>query len=667
MNPGYTRADFAAALRAVGVRAGDVVFSHSNVGLFGRCADGTTAAAVVGTILGAFDDVLGPAGTLAVPAFTYSACRGEPFDPARSPSTCGAFAEAVRQSPGAHRSHDPIFSVAAVGARAAALVADVPPECFGPDSFWDRFLRADGIVCNLNLDAGSTFLHYVERRGNVPYRYDKVFPGTVVLGGQPRGRSAVFYCHDLTDPQSVAAFEPFDACARARGIVRTAPVGRGALVACRATDIVAVLEDEFRTRPLLLTAGGEHPAPTPTPEATDAAPPPVDVGRVIDVVSDAADEVFAELARANGMARHSYPTGTHAWSWIVPEGWSCSVARLMTAAGDTLLDARDNPLFVARYSLPFDGPVERDDLLRHLHTDAADRDAVPYHSLDGVRNWGLCCSRAFKDTLGEPTYRVEIRTRFRRGALRVAEAVVPGERDEWVLVAASPSGPGLADHGWGGVRTALELLNGLRAGPPGRLTYRILLVPERYGLPAFLSHHEHLLPGLKAALWLGDMSTDERKFELQLSRAGNTSADVCLSLAARECVPGARIVPYGTFATTEVGHLNAPTVGVPMLAVRGGGAAGQTPADVIGAMLEALDHDRVYAPLYRGDLCLARAGLHTHPDPDGVRRLLNHLDGRHSTAALAAAAGMSFADARAVLACLEVHRMAAPTDSLGAR
>ena len=33
------------------------------------------------------------------------------------------------------------------------------------------------VFCNLNFDAGSTFVHYVERSLKVPYRFDKSFSG----------------------------------------------------------------------------------------------------------------------------------------------------------------------------------------------------------------------------------------------------------------------------------------------------------------------------------------------------------------------------------------------------------------------------------------------------------------------------------------------------------
>ncbi|MEZ6109416.1 MAG: AAC(3) family N-acetyltransferase, partial [Pirellulaceae bacterium] len=102
--PDYTAESLAESLRAAGVRTGDVVFSHSNIGFLGVPPAGRDAASMCRTVLDAFELALGPSGTLVLPAFTYSWCKAQPFDPATTPSTCGAFSEWVRKLDGTERS-----------------------------------------------------------------------------------------------------------------------------------------------------------------------------------------------------------------------------------------------------------------------------------------------------------------------------------------------------------------------------------------------------------------------------------------------------------------------------------------------------------------------------------------------------------------------------------
>src|SRR5262245_28011464 len=133
-----TRASLAADLTALGLRAGETVIVHSSLRAVGWVPGGRVAVAQ------ALLDVLGPTGTLVVPAQTMD--NSDPkhwqrppvpeswwpvirehmpaFDPALSPPRgLGAVAEAVRTWPGAVRSNQPQASFAAVGARAAELMA----------------------------------------------------------------------------------------------------------------------------------------------------------------------------------------------------------------------------------------------------------------------------------------------------------------------------------------------------------------------------------------------------------------------------------------------------------------------------------------------------------------------------------------------------------------
>ena len=54
-----------------------------------------------------------------------------------------------------------------------------------------QFHRLGGKVLNLNFDAGSTLIHYVERELRVPYRFDKSFTGTIREQGRERGARSV--------------------------------------------------------------------------------------------------------------------------------------------------------------------------------------------------------------------------------------------------------------------------------------------------------------------------------------------------------------------------------------------------------------------------------------------------------------------------------------------
>ncbi|WP_030677275.1 aminoglycoside N(3)-acetyltransferase [Streptomyces cellulosae] len=142
--PLVTRATLAGQLRELGVRPGDIILTHTSLSSLGWVSGG--AVAVVRALL----DVLGPAGTLVVPTQTGdlsdpAVWRNPPvpeewwetlratmpaYDPLVSPTLgVGVVPEVVRTWPGALRSAHPQTSFAALGPRAAEIVAGHAPDC----------------------------------------------------------------------------------------------------------------------------------------------------------------------------------------------------------------------------------------------------------------------------------------------------------------------------------------------------------------------------------------------------------------------------------------------------------------------------------------------------------------------------------------------------------
>jgi len=180
----------AADLRTLGVRPGDVLLTHSSYKSVGVVAGGPQA--VVQALL----DVLGPAGTLVVPTHTSENTdpatwqhppvpeqwwepirRQAPgFDPARTPASrwMGRLAELVRTWPGALRSNHPHVSFAAVGARAAEIVAGHRlDDALGESSPLGAVYRLKGKVLLLGCGHDSnTSLHLAEWRQSNPPRHE---------------------------------------------------------------------------------------------------------------------------------------------------------------------------------------------------------------------------------------------------------------------------------------------------------------------------------------------------------------------------------------------------------------------------------------------------------------------------------------------------------------
>lgn len=174
-----TRGEIRAALRGLGVEAGETLVVHSSLSSMGYVEGG--ADAVVDGLLGA----AGPEGTVGVPTFTTYA---DPYEPASTVSTTGAVTEALRERDTAARSLHPTKSVAAIGPNAADLLADHEPmNSLGPGSPIHRLLAdLDGRVLLLGVDhTTNSALHVAERLAGVPYRDQTGTAGTAI-GGEVR-------------------------------------------------------------------------------------------------------------------------------------------------------------------------------------------------------------------------------------------------------------------------------------------------------------------------------------------------------------------------------------------------------------------------------------------------------------------------------------------------
>ncbi len=257
LNYDYTQEEILDSLFQCGIKKGDSVFIHSNIGFFGALKNANNKEEYYQSFKKALSEALGKEGTIIVPTFSYSFCNKEGFNVKTTKGVCGVFSEQLRLDPEAFRSEDANFSVAAVGRLASFFTEDAPEFSFGPGSFWDKFLKNKGIFCNFNFDAASTFIHYVERTLKVPYRYDKPFPG-IIVNSEGKAEKRVFYhfVYDLNTPELIANFERFSSLVLEKNIATTSNLGKGQITKISAENVYDFIETQIKSEPYFLTAKG---------------------------------------------------------------------------------------------------------------------------------------------------------------------------------------------------------------------------------------------------------------------------------------------------------------------------------------------------------------------------------------------------------------------------
>ena len=144
------RTDLEKALKGIGLKRNDIVLLHSSLLSLGEVEGGGEA------VIDAFMKVLGPKGTLVVPVF----------------GKLGILTELVKARKDAVVSNNPLGTLAAIGGRAAELLADHwnAETAHGHGSPFEKIAEAGGYICLLGVDQDrNTMLHSVEALLELPY------------------------------------------------------------------------------------------------------------------------------------------------------------------------------------------------------------------------------------------------------------------------------------------------------------------------------------------------------------------------------------------------------------------------------------------------------------------------------------------------------------------
>lgn len=242
----------------LGVRPGETVFVHANLAL-GLHVEGLSEAEIVSErLISTLGKVLGSAGTVCLPAFSYSWASGEIFNPldAENFKQMGLLPQVAFRE-GFMRSSDPLFSVLLSGPGASQLIPK-SQRSFGPGSTFSSLIECNSRVISIGLDVGSTLIHEVEYRNRVPYRSLKSFSGVTQLeSGSQRKGSWLSYVRDLDDTSTVPDFSKLHAAAIGRTPLKTAKLGRRSSYSYKIQDMAALIAEILPEVPDLLISGSD--------------------------------------------------------------------------------------------------------------------------------------------------------------------------------------------------------------------------------------------------------------------------------------------------------------------------------------------------------------------------------------------------------------------------
>lgn len=234
MADGYTTDDLTAAFEKLGVEEGSTVYVISALWRVPGYAGAVETVAQA--YYEALRSVVGPTGTIAVPAHSQNLCGTDVvFDLETTPSReRGILSEYVRLLPGARRSFHPFNSYAAIGPEADAITADVSRHAYGPLTPEARLIGLGARTVTIGLPPNiTTTVHHVEQMMAVPYRYTKEFMHPVVRDGKVNVEPFYLYVWYREADLHRSQNKPLFRALAERMEIREETLGRGKLYSYR--------------------------------------------------------------------------------------------------------------------------------------------------------------------------------------------------------------------------------------------------------------------------------------------------------------------------------------------------------------------------------------------------------------------------------------------------
>ena len=225
---------------------------------------------------------------------------------------------------------------------------------------------------------------------------------------------------------------------------------------------------------------------------------------------------------------HEIPSGTQVFDWTVPKEWRIRSAYIEDSRGNRIVDMAENNLHVLGYSVPVDRWVSLEELKKVVYTQPDQPALIPYVTSYYRERYGFCMSQDQLDSLPEGNYHIYIDSELFNGSLTYADAVLPGETDEELMLTSYICHPSMANNECSGPVLLSALMRYVNALPKRRYTYRFVLNPETIGSITYLSRNlEHLKEKLVAGIVLSCVG-DDRDYSLIESRYADTIADKSL-------------------------------------------------------------------------------------------------------------------------------------------
>jgi len=159
------------------IKNGDVIFVSSDITRIALDCARRSVPFSADLLIDELIAILGDNGTLMFPTFNWGFCKGETFDYYNTVSKVGTLTNVALKRADFRRTRHPIYSFAVFGKHKDLLYSMNNVSSFGIDSPFAFICDygAKNLMIDIDYQKSATYVHYVEEKNGVEYRYMKNF------------------------------------------------------------------------------------------------------------------------------------------------------------------------------------------------------------------------------------------------------------------------------------------------------------------------------------------------------------------------------------------------------------------------------------------------------------------------------------------------------------
>jgi len=381
---------------------------------------------------------------------------------------------------------------------------------------------------------------------------------------------------------------------------------------------------------------------------------------------------------------HRYPSGSEYSIWDIPPCWDVREAWLKDESGNIVASYEDHPLFLAPYSMPFNGIIRFDVLKEHVSFHPTLKNAffyehrLAYNSRLRLKDWRISLpANIFERLDPNGKYEVNIDVDVGPGEMLVAEFILPGKSEDTVALLADYCHPGQVNDSFSGLVTFMDVLKEIKKNPIRNFTYSLMLFPETIGSSVLLASNPERIQKIKGAIFC-EMVAWGDQWAIKKTFTEDTYMDLLADIICLD-IPEIKTIGFNDGAGND--EIVFDWAGIPAISLQRYPyeeyhSSEDSPekidmesmkraVEIILKMIDVIENDRIWhcvhpVPFYMSRFDLYNDAVSALHDHLFFRNVLFNLDGYENLMGIASKLSRSFEDVVAVIESMSRHNLIVP-------